>query len=99
MTYYQSIELEQLQKERYLRRRKAIIKKRKREKFISSLLIVALFSIYVALMIDFVRFPECYLSTWRYQLKNDILSGDQEMIDYYNNTYVSNGRILFDEVK
>lgn len=99
MTYYQSIELEQLQKERYLRRRKAIIKKRKRERFVSSLLIIALFSICVALMIDFVRFPECYLSTWRYQLKNEILSGDQEMIDYYNNTYVSNGRILFEEVK
>lgn len=99
MTYYQSIELEQLQKERYLRKRKAIIKKRKRERFILSLLIIALFSICAALMIDFVRFPECYLSTWRYQLKNEILSGDQEMIDYYNNTYVANGRILFDEVK
>ena len=51
------------------------------------------------LTIDFFRFPECYLTTWRYQLKNDILSGNQEMIDYYNNTYVANGRILFDEVK
>ena len=32
-------------------------------------------------------------------MKNEILSGNQEMIDYYNNTYVANGRILFDEVK
>lgn len=99
MTYYQSIELEQLHKERYLRRRKAIIKKRKREKFISFLLITILFTSCIAIAIDFVRFPECYLSTWRYQLKNDILSGNQEMIDYYNDTYVSNGRILFEEVK
>lgn len=99
MTYYQSIELEQLHKERYLRRRKAIIKKRKREKFISFLLITILFISCIAIAIDFVRFPECYLSTWRYQLKNDILSGNQEMIDYYNDTYVSNGRILFEEVK
>ena len=34
MTYTNYIKLEQLQKERYLRKRKAIMKKRKREKFI-----------------------------------------------------------------
>ena len=99
MTYLEIAKLEQIQKERYLRKRKAIIKKHKREKFISSTLALVIFIVNISLMIDFIRFPECYLTTWRYQLKNDILSGNQEMIDYYNNTYVANGRILFDEVK
>ena len=99
MTYTDYIKLEQLKKERYLRKRKAIIKKHKRDKFITFMLIVILLGSSLLFMIDFFRFPECYLTTWRYQLKNDILSGNQEMIDYYNNTYVANGRILFDEVK
>lgn len=99
MTYLESIELEQIQKERYLRKRRAIIKKHKREKFITFLLSIAIFIAFILFTIDFIRFPECYLTTWRYQLKNDILSGNREMIDYYNNTYVANGRILFDEVK
>lgn len=99
MTYLEIAKLEQIQKERYLRKRRAIIKKRKREKFIASLLFVVVFIACMSIAIDFIRFPECYLSTWRYQMKNEILSGNQEMIDYYNNTYVANGRILFDEVK
>ena len=99
MTYLEIAKLEQIQKERYLRKRRAIIKKRKRERFIASLLFVVVVIACMSIAIDFIRFPECYLSTWRYQMKNEILSGDQEMIDYYNNTYVANGRILFDEVK
>lgn len=99
MTYTNYIKLEQLQKERYLRKRKAIMKKRKLNKFIMFILSIIMLGSILLLTIDFFRFPECYLTTWRYQLKNDILSGNQEMIDYYNNTYVANGRILFDEVK
>ena len=99
MTYTNYIKLEQLQKERYLRKRKAIMKKRKLNKFIMFILSIIMLGSILLLTIDFFRFPECYLTTWCYQLKNDILSGNQEMIDYYNNTYVANGRILFDEVK
>ena len=99
MTYTNYINLEQLKKERYLRKRKAIMKKRKLNKFIMFILSIIMLGSILLLTIDFFRFPECYLTTWRYQLKNDILSGNQEMIDYYNNTYVANGRILFDEVK
>ena len=46
--------------------------------------------------IDFIRFPECYLTTWKYQLKNEMTAGNQDMIDYYNNVYVKNNRILFE---
>lgn len=99
MTYLESTKLEQIQKERYLRKRRAIIKKRKLNKFIMFILSIIMLGSILLLAIDFIRFPDCYLTTWRYQLKNDILSGNQEMIDYYNNTYVANGRILFDEVK
>ena len=45
MTYLEITKLEQIQKERYLRKRKAIVKKRKREKFISSILALVIFII------------------------------------------------------
>ena len=45
MTYLESTELEQIQKERYLRKRRAIIKKHKREKFITFLLSIAIFNL------------------------------------------------------
>lgn len=49
------------------------------------------------LMVDVVRFPECYFTTWRYQLKQDIANGNKEAIDYYNNNYIANNKILFEE--
>ena len=48
------------------------------------------------LTVDFIRFPECYLSTWKYQLERDIESGEETAVAYYKNTYLANGRILFD---
>lgn len=47
--------------------------------------------------VDFVRFPECYLTTWREQLRQDITNGDTEMIEYYERNYEANNRILFEE--
>lgn len=49
------------------------------------------------LMVDMVRFPECYITTWKYQLKNDINRGDEVAIEYYNRVYVENDRILFED--
>lgn len=46
--------------------------------------------------IDFVRFPECYITTWKHQLKLDIERGDEKMIEYYETNYVANGRELFE---
>lgn len=48
-------------------------------------------------MIDFMRFPDKYMTTWKHQLKNDIQSGDQEAIAYYNNNYISKGVYLYGE--
>lgn len=47
------------------------------------------------LIIDFVRFPECYISTWKYQLENEIKAGDPVAKEYYLDNYVKNGRELF----
>ena len=60
--------------------------------------IMALIVIIPILMImaDFLRFPECYLPTWKYQLKNDIAAGDEVAIEYYETRYVANGKILFE---
>lgn len=61
------------------------------EKMICIIIVIA----NLILCIDFIRFPECYLTTWKYQLRNEIRQGNQEMIDYYNHVYVKNNRILF----
>lgn len=49
------------------------------------------------LTFDFCHYPEKYLTTWKYQLHNEIKSGNQEAVDYYNNVYVSHGIKLFDD--
>lgn len=51
----------------------------------------------IVMIIDFVRFPECYITTLKYHLETDIDRGNAEAIKYYNETYIANGRILFDE--
>lgn len=51
----------------------------------------------LTMYVDFCRFPEKYLTTWKYQLHNEIKSGNQESIDYYNRVYVANGIDLFEE--
>ena len=55
-----------------------------------------LFVVIILFVIDFYRFPEKYITTWKYQLEYKIQQGDQEAIDYYNRVYVQNNRILFE---
>ena len=54
-----------------------------------SLLILTLLITLSACIIDFMRFPDKYITTWKYQLKNEIASGDQKAIDYYNKHYTT----------
>ena len=56
------------------------------------LIILSIYAVY-----DFVKYPEVYLTTWKYQLQQDIKNGDAEAIEYYTTTYVANGKVLFDE--
>ena len=63
----------------------------------TSLLIITVFISCIGLYIDFIRMPEKYCTTWKYQLKNDIQSGDAEAIAYYNRVYKSNGVNLFED--
>lgn len=57
-------------------------------------LAVAVFIVVQA--VDFIRFPECYMSAWRYQLENDLAEGDPEAVEYYERVYISNDRELFE---
>lgn len=66
-------------------------------RILKSLLTFVAFCCIVMIMVDFVRFPECYLTTWRYQLHQNIVNGNKEAIDYYNNNYIANNKILFKE--
>lgn len=49
--------------------------------------------------VDFCRYPEKYLTTWRYQLYREIEAGKTESIDYYNRHYTSKGIYLYGEDK
>lgn len=65
-------------------------------KLARNLLLTAILLFALGVFVDFVKYPECYVTTWKYQLQNDIKSGDETAINYYNNTYVANGRTLFE---
>ena len=58
-------------------------------------IIVVLFVLGV--FIDFFRFPECYMTTGKYQLRNDIYAGNESAIQLYENCYVKHNRDLFDD--
>ena len=68
------------------------MKKKRLARFILGVLAFALFT---GVAIDFIRFPECYISTWKYQLQCDLEAGEENAIEYYNNTYIANGKELF----
>lgn len=61
--------------------------------FILSVIAVASIT---SLTVDCFRFPECHLPTWKYHLQNDIQNGNAEAIEYYQATYIANGRELFE---
>ena len=46
---------------------------------------------------NFIKYPEQYLSTWKYQLENDVKNGDTEAIEYYTTNYLDNDKKLFEE--
>lgn len=62
------------------------------KKILALILLVA--TVYVS--VDFYRFPEKYITTWKYQLENRIKRGDQEAMEYYKRTYIQHGENLFE---
>lgn len=50
----------------------------------------------LGMMIHFLRFPEMYVTTWKYQLENDIKRGNEQAIEYYNERYLLNNKKLFE---
>lgn len=47
-------------------------------------------------VVNFFTFPERYITTWKYQLQEDIKSGDVEAIEYYKEHYTNKGIYLFE---
>lgn len=70
-------------------------RKKTQKKILKLLLCVFVLAVFSNIMIDFMRFPECYISTWKYQLKNDLTAGNQKAIKYYQENYINRGRILY----
>ena len=55
--------------------------------------------VFAVLMVDTIRFPECYFTTWKYQLENDLKRGNEKAIEYYQTRYIANDRYLFEIAK
>ena len=51
----------------------------------------------IAILVDFMRFPECYMTTGKYQLRNDIYAGNEQAIQLYEDCYVKHNRDLFND--
>ena len=72
------------------------IRKKAITKCFHSLLTIIFIAAITFFIVDLIRFPECYISTWKYQLKNDIAAGVPEAITYYNTNYIKYNRDLFE---
>lgn len=70
-------------------------KRRKKCSRLERLICFIIIMVNLILCIDFVRFPECYLTTWKYQLKNEIASGNKQSIEYYKKNYIAHGKSLY----
>lgn len=77
------------------REREMIMKAKGKGKLVSRLAILCALLFAVNMGVSFAKYPEQYLTTWKYQLENDLAKGNQDAIEYYNNTYVANGKQLF----
>ena len=47
------------------------------------------------LSVDFCKYPEVYLPTWKKQLKDEIIEGKTDSINLYESVYVDNNKDLF----
>ena len=74
-----------------------IVNKKKFIKAITTIVITIILTVIMIFMsIELIQYPEKYLTTWRYQLQQKVNSGDQEAIDYYQETYLNHNITLWD---
>ena len=66
-------------------------------KLISRLATLLSILVVTSICVGCAKYPEQYFTTWKYQLENDLAQGKQDAIEYYNNTYIANGKQLFDD--
>ena len=66
-----------------------------KRKFISRLVCLLAVVVLLNAVVSFAKYPEQYLTTWKCQLENDLAKGNRDAIEYYNDTYVANGKYLF----
>lgn len=52
-------------------------------------------TVIVLVLINALRFPEKYITTWEYQLKNEIEAGNKQSIEYYEKNYIAHGKSLY----
>ena len=48
--------------------------------------------------IDIYNYPEKYITTTKYHLRNDLLRQDAEAVEYYQKAYLDKGVELFDDI-
>ncbi len=75
------------------------MKIRDKKKFIKSTIIlifmIIIISCSILIFIEFLSYPEKYLTTWKYQLKQDIEAGNRQAIEYYQKNYLEKGEELW----
>ena len=64
-------------------------------KLTSRIIAMLLVVVTVNICVSFAKYPEQYLTTWRCQLRRDLVRGNQKAIEYYNDRYIANGKQLF----
>lgn len=65
------------------------------KKTITAALAVCILALVGGLYVDFIKYPEMYLTTEKHALECAIERGDADAIEYYNRVYVAHGKELF----
>lgn len=49
--------------------------------------------------VDFMRYPDKYITTWKYQLQNEINADNAKSIEYYQTNYINKGVAFLEKNK
>ena len=67
----------------------------RKSEIVTTLAVMCLCVTTVSAATSFFKYPEKYMTTWKYQLENKLAKGNEEALEYYNDRYVANGKYLF----